>query len=218
MADATLNFGDGSASADATFGTAVAHTYAAGRFGVSAMTPNGGRGHTNVDGPGDFEITVTQDNAVADPKITSLTPATAVAGSAAAPVAVAGTGFEATSKVESDGAALTTAFVSATALTATFDPGSAAKTVQFTVRNVSGHESNDSPFVITAAPVVATTAVAGTPGTFLPAGAVTPADGAAIGALTAQPVAAWTTGQYVAAANSDHSYWDGSAWQAGEAA
>jgi hypothetical protein len=151
MADAKLNFGDGSPQADATFGTAVSHVFASGRFGVSAhSTVPGKRGNTTVNGPGTFDVTVTDPSAPpVDPQITSLTPNTAVAGSAAAPVAVAGTGFEATSKVESDGAEVPTAFVSATALTATFTPGPDAKTVQFTVRNTSGMESNDSPFIIT---------------------------------------------------------------------
>lgn len=63
--------------------------------------------------------------------------------------------------------------------------------------------------------IVATTAVAGTPGTYLPSGAQTPATGAQIATLTASPTSAWTSGQYVVATNSDERYWNGTSWQVG---
>jgi hypothetical protein len=85
-----------------------------------------------------------------DPDITTLVPATAVAGSGSAAVQVNGANFEATSVVEADGVALSTTYVSATRLTAAYDPV-VEGTVQFTVRNASGKESNNSPFVVTAA-------------------------------------------------------------------
>jgi hypothetical protein len=68
------------------------------------------------------------------------------------------------------------------------------------------------------AAVAATGATAGTPGTFTPAGAAAPPDAAGVGALVASPNTAWTTGQYVQAADATQSHWDGSAWAAGPAA
>ena len=62
---------------------------------------------------------------------------------------------------------------------------------------------------------VATGAAAGAPGHFTPRGATVPA---AITGIVADPVAAWTVGQYVALATStDHAYWTGTAWAVGEA-
>lgn len=70
------------------------------------------------------------------------------------------------------------------------------------------------PEPLTGSSVVATGATAGTPGTWTPAGAVAPADTSGI---TASPVTAWATGEYVALADSSHTHWDGSAWQTGDA-
>jgi hypothetical protein len=64
------------------------------------------------------------------------------------------------------------------------------------------------------ATVAATGATAGTPGQWTPSGAVAPADTTGI---TASPATAWSTGQYVTLSNGDHTYWDGTAWQDGEA-
>jgi len=62
---------------------------------------------------------------------------------------------------------------------------------------------------------VATGAAAGSPGHFTPRGATVPA---AITGIVADPVTAWTVGQYVALATStDHAYWTGTAWAVGEA-
>ena len=62
---------------------------------------------------------------------------------------------------------------------------------------------------------VATGAAAGSPGHFTPRGATVPA---AITGIVADPVSAWTVGQYVALATStDHAYWTGTAWAVGEA-
>jgi hypothetical protein len=63
---------------------------------------------------------------------------------------VNGTEFVAGSKVEADGVELSTVYVSATELTAAYDVPATAGTVQFTVRNPSGNESNDAPFTVTA--------------------------------------------------------------------
>lgn len=64
----------------------------------------------------------------------------------------------------------------------------------------------------------ATGAIAGTPGTFTPAGATPPADLAACASLTATPNAAWATGQHVVLGDATHAHWDGAAWAAGDAA
>jgi hypothetical protein len=61
----------------------------------------------------------------------------------------------------------------------------------------------------------ATSAVAGTPGHFLPAGSDPPANLAAMTGITASPATAWTTGQYVALADASHANWSGTAWVAG---
>jgi hypothetical protein len=84
-----------------------------------------------------------------DPHIDSLVPATASAAAGPATVTVNGFNFEATSDVEINGATQATTFVSPTVVTVSYDP-STAGTVQFTVRNDSGKESNSVPFVIAA--------------------------------------------------------------------
>ena len=82
-----------------------------------------------------------------DPDITSLVPATGSAAAGPITVHVHGAGFVSGSVVEADGAALPTTYVSATELTAPFDPA-AAGTVMFTVRNPSAKESNSQPFTV----------------------------------------------------------------------
>lgn len=74
--------------------------------------------------------------------------------------------------------------------------------------------SNDP---VEAAPIVATGATAGAPGTFTPAGATPPADLAALGSVTATPAAAWATGEHVVLGDASHAHWDGAAWVAGDA-
>ncbi|WP_028192290.1 hypothetical protein [Salinispora pacifica] len=63
----------------------------------------------------------------------------------------------------------------------------------------------------------ATGADAGSPGTYTPAGAMAPTDLATIAAVIANPLSAWTTGQYVVLGDSSNAYWDGDSWEAGEA-
>jgi|SRR6185312_7341999 len=65
---------------------------------------------------------------------------------------------------------------------------------------------------------------AGTPGAFAPGNAPIPATIAALradavvgNAGTNKPGAAWTTGQYVVLGDASHAYWDGAAWQTGNA-
>lgn len=84
-----------------------------------------------------------------DPAVTTLTPATLPASAGATAITVRGSRFVAGSVVEVNQAPVTTAYVSATQLTATYDP-TVAGTVQFTVRNPNAEESNSVPFVVTA--------------------------------------------------------------------
>ncbi|WP_031513703.1 hypothetical protein [Streptomyces sp. NRRL F-5123] len=66
--------------------------------------------------------------------------------------------------------------------------------------------------------VVATGATAGTPGSFTPAGAVSPFDLADLDSVIANPATAWTTGQYVNLGDASKAHWDGSDWIAGPVA
>jgi hypothetical protein len=88
---------------------------------------------------------------VPDPSITSLAPNTAVAGSGPVTVTVTVTNFLSGSVVEVDQVAKATTFVSATSLTASYDP-LVAGPHSFTVRNggAGGEESNPSIFTVTA--------------------------------------------------------------------
>jgi hypothetical protein len=63
----------------------------------------------------------------------------------------------------------------------------------------------------------ATGATAGSPGTFTPAGAVAPANLAAMAGIVATPATAWTVGQHVILGDASHAHWTGTAWAAGNA-
>lgn len=63
--------------------------------------------------------------------------------------------------------------------------------------------------------VTATSAIAGIPGVFSPAGATIPANLAALTGITANPVTAWAKGQYVKLADASLAHWSGTAWAAG---
>src|SRR5262245_5347571 len=65
--------------------------------------------------------------------------------------------------------------------------------------------------------VVATGATAGTPGTWTPAGSAARANFASMSGCTASPATAWTTGQRVVMADGNPTYWNGTAWVAGQA-
>jgi hypothetical protein len=67
----------------------------------------------------------------------------------------------------------------------------------------------------TAVGVPATSAVAGTPGTYLPANSYGPANLAAATGLTASPNTNWTSGQHVILRDGSLMNWNGSAWVAG---
>jgi hypothetical protein len=82
-----------------------------------------------------------------DPHITTLVPNTGSAAAGAILVTVNGTDFEATSVIEIAQQARPTTFVSATQLTTSYDP-TVPGTVQFTVRNANGEESNSVPFTV----------------------------------------------------------------------
>jgi len=64
-------------------------------------------------------------------------------------------------------------------------------------------------------PVTATGATEGTPGSFTPAGAMTPSNLAGMTGVTASPTAAWAGGSYVATGDGIHCHWTGSAWVTG---
>ncbi|MCY0933630.1 hypothetical protein [Streptomyces sp. H34-S4] len=65
--------------------------------------------------------------------------------------------------------------------------------------------------------VVATGAVAGTPGSFTPSGATAPANLSALSSVIATPTSAWTTGQRVVLGDASTAHWSGSAWVSGSA-
>lgn len=66
-------------------------------------------------------------------------------------------------------------------------------------------------------PPAATGAVAGTPGSYTPAGAAAPANLAALASVTAVPATAWTTGQYVVLGDASEAHWSSTAWVVGRA-
>ena len=55
------------------------------------------------------------------------------------------------------------------------------------------------------------------PGSFTPAGAMAPANLAAMGAITANPNTAWPVGTYVKLGDGSSAHWNGTAWVAGVA-
>lgn len=60
--------------------------------------------------------------------------------------------------------------------------------------------------------VPATSAVAGIPGTYLPANSYAPANLAGMTGLTASPTTAWTVGQYVLLRDGSKAKWNGTTW------
>lgn len=63
----------------------------------------------------------------------------------------------------------------------------------------------------------ATGAVAGTPGTFTPAGAEVPENPSEVSGLTASPATTWLPGQYIVTVDKSEFYWNGTIWAAGRA-
>jgi hypothetical protein len=60
-------------------------------------------------------------------------------------------------------------------------------------------------------------AEAGTPGTFTPDNSYGPESFADLGALTADPITPWTTGQHIVLRDGSLAHWDGTAWVVGSA-
>lgn len=69
----------------------------------------------------------------------------------------------------------------------------------------------------TALGVPATGATAGSPAILTPDNSYAPADFADVDSLTADPLTAWTAGQYVLLRDDSTAHWDGAAWVAGVA-
>jgi hypothetical protein len=67
------------------------------------------------------------------------------------------------------------------------------------------------------APIPATGATAGAPGSFTPSGAEAPANLAAMTGITATPATAWTTGQHVVLGDASQAHWNATAWVVGAA-
>lgn len=63
--------------------------------------------------------------------------------------------------------------------------------------------------------VPATTATAGIPATLTPSNSYPPENFASITGLTASPLSAWTTGQYVRLGDGSQAHWNGTAWVTG---
>jgi hypothetical protein len=63
----------------------------------------------------------------------------------------------------------------------------------------------------------ATGADAGIPGTYTPTDSYAPEHIDGLSTVTANPLTAWTTGQYIVLGDGTHAYWDSSDWVAGEA-
>lgn len=80
------------------------------------------------------------------------------------------------------------------------------------------YSTNDWTYAITPlGTVAATTATAGTPGSYTPDGADLPVSLAAMAGVTASPTTAWTTGQHVLLDDGSAVHWSSSAWVAGAA-
>jgi hypothetical protein len=70
---------------------------------------------------------------------------------------------------------------------------------------------------LTTPPPTATGATAGAPGTWTPAGSLPRANLAAMTGCTASPATVWTTAQHVVMLDNNKTYWNGTAWTAGQA-
>src|SRR5437773_8320561 len=94
------------------------------------------------------------------PTTTSISPSSTIAGSPQFTLTVNGTNFDSTSKVNWNGSALTTTFVSSTQLTAIVPAANVAVagTASITVKNSSGPASNAQTFTIKPPPPVITSA------------------------------------------------------------
>jgi IPT/TIG domain len=110
--------------------------------------------------------------------------------------------------------------VSANLATATTDI-SALEAQGWQLRSVSTHPAGPPALVSwlfkPSLNPAATGAIAGSPGSFTPAGADRPANLAAMTGVVATPLAPWAAGQYVRLDDATECYWSGVGWVAGRA-
>ena len=88
-------------------------------------------------------------SAAGDPSITSVSPTSGSAAAGAIALTVNGSNFVSGSVIEANGSPLATTFVSATKLTASYDPTTAGTTA-LSVRNPNDEESNSVGFTVNA--------------------------------------------------------------------
>ena len=106
---------------------------------------------------------------------------------------------------------------------AVFKPDEAALlNVEFSLQGDPDYEPfnlvfDEATFPSGGGSVAATGATAGSPGSFTPSGATTPANQAAMAGITANPATAWTAGQHVVLGDASHTFWDSDTWEVGEA-
>lgn len=86
--------------------------------------------------------------------------------------------------------------------------------LQVFVTSLAPPEAADEPAAVG---VPATSAVAGIPGTYLPANSYGRANLVGMTGLTASPNTAWTVGQYVTMRDGNKAHWSGTLWVAGPA-
>jgi sugar lactone lactonase YvrE len=136
-------------STQLTASITTADITAAGTAQITVTSPTPGGGTSNA-------IAFTVNNPA--PTVSSFSPATAVAGTAAFTLTVNGTGFVSTSTVQWNGSARSTTFVSSTELTAAIKAAdiSAAGTAQVTVTNPTpgGGSSSAATLTIYAATLI----------------------------------------------------------------
>jgi hypothetical protein len=114
-----------------------------GSFPITVVTPAPGGGTSSS-----IAFTVTS---ASSSTVTSLTPSTALSGSADTSIAVAGTGFVSGAVVKFNGASIATTFTSATALTATIPASALAAggTFPVSVSNPTGGPAAPLDFTVT---------------------------------------------------------------------
>lgn len=88
---------------------------------------------------------------------------------------------------------------------------------RFTVATCPSGNTGGQVTVTCAADVAATGATAGDPGTWTPANSTVPESFEDLAGITASPLTAWTTGQYIELGDGTHVYWDSNSWELGEA-
>jgi hypothetical protein len=97
------------------------------------------------------------------PFITSVTPNVLIVGTAQTTLTVHGSGFDADSVIELDGTTQTTTFVTSGQLTCSYTPPASPRTVNVTVHNLDGTDSNTRALLIRNPPPVTPTLTSVTP-------------------------------------------------------